>query len=93
LDAPVDHGLFDYNGYFPDGIFRYNVPALGGYFSAATFNALQAIGLEPHGLVVNGPIFANGMTAPASYPSLVDPADATLLPSRSPWTKGGSCRI
>jgi hypothetical protein len=76
--APVDHGLFDYNGYFPDGIFRYNVPALGGYFSAPTFDALQAIGLERHGLIVNGPIFANGMTAPSSYLPLVDPADATL---------------
>ena len=37
--------LFDYNGYFPDGIFRYNVPTLGGYFSAASFDALEAIGL------------------------------------------------
>jgi hypothetical protein len=35
--GPIDHGLFDYNGYFPDGIFRYNVPELGGYFTAPTF--------------------------------------------------------
>src|SRR5581483_4090419 len=22
-DAPIDHGTFDYNGYFPDGVFLY----------------------------------------------------------------------
>jgi hypothetical protein len=76
--GPIDNGTFDYNGYFPDGIFRYRVPALGGYFAAAGFAALQALGMEQHGLIVNGPIFANGMTAPASYLALVSPAVATL---------------
>ncbi|MDQ6678854.1 MAG: hypothetical protein M3Z09_16340 [Acidobacteriota bacterium] len=77
-EGPIDHGTFDYNGYFPDGAFHFNTPSLGFYVLAPNFAALQSIGMEQRGRIVNGPIFANGMTAPASYLPLLNPADATL---------------
>ena len=76
--GPIDHGTFDYNGYFPDGIFRFNNPALGGYFLAPNFASLQSLGMEQHGVILNGMIFANGMTAPPTYIAQLSPVDATL---------------
>jgi hypothetical protein len=76
--GPMDHGTFDYNGYFPDGIFAYNNPALGGYLIEPNFASLQGAGMEPHGFLATGPLFASGLAAPASYTTLMPPADASL---------------
>jgi hypothetical protein len=76
--GPIDHGTFDYNGYFPDGIFAFNNPLYGGYFLKFGFASLQALGMEQHGVLATGPIFASGLTAPASYTIQMPPADATL---------------
>ncbi|MCU1262356.1 MAG: hypothetical protein JWO80_5241 [Bryobacterales bacterium] len=75
--GPIDHGTFDYNAYYPNGIFRFNNPMLGGYFLAPDFAGLQKLGMETHGILANNGIFAN-LIAPFSYTALMPPADATL---------------
>jgi hypothetical protein len=86
--GPIDHGLFDYNGYFPDGIFRFNMPQLGGYFYQPNFAGLQSLGMEPHGMLATGPLFASGLTAPSTYTTQMPPADATLAPKASVLDQG-----
>jgi hypothetical protein len=77
-DGAIDDGRFDFDGYFPDGGFRFNVPPAGlvGYPS---FGAMQTAGaFEAHGVLIGEPVFANGLTAPASYTVMLPPADVTL---------------
>ena len=57
---------FDYDGYFPDGAFRFNLPP-DGLVDFASFAALQAGGLEGNGVLLAQPIFANGLVPPADY--------------------------
>lgn len=76
--GPIDHGTFDYNGYFPDGIFAFNNSLYGGYFLRFGFASLQALGMESHGIIASGPLFANGLTPPASYTTFVTPQDVSL---------------
>ena len=75
-DAPIDDGTFDYNGYFPDGRFLF-LWANRGYTNFANFAAMQSGGVEPHGRLLGGQIFANGLTAPTSYLNRLSPQDVT----------------
>jgi MYXO-CTERM domain-containing protein len=76
-DAPVDDGLFDYDGYLPDGRFTWNKAGVGNQ-NYMTFAAAQAGGWETHGLILTAPVFASGLTAPATYKTVVTPADVAL---------------
>ena len=76
--GPIDHGVFDYNGYYPDGVFRFNDPLRGGLFSSRNFATLKSAGMEPHGMLVTASPFASGLVPPASYTELVASADVTL---------------
>ncbi len=77
-DGAIDDGRFDFDGYFPDGGFRFN-PAALGLVSYPSFADLQAGGLfEGHGVLLSTPIFANGLAAPADYTTVLVPQDATL---------------
>ena len=78
--GPIDDGRFDYNGYFPDGAFRFNLPP-AGLTSFFSFTSLQAGGLETHGRLLSQPIFANGLTPPSDFSETVAPVDATLATS------------
>jgi hypothetical protein len=71
----IDDGIFDYNGYFPAGAFRFNMGGLRNFVNLA---ALQAAGMEMHGLVLAQPVFASGLAAPASYKEFFDSPDASL---------------
>ena len=76
--APTDDGVFDYNGYYPDGMF---VIRLGTFrYSFQNFAQAQASGLmEAHGLLLGQPIFANGLVPPDTYKGTIDPPpDVTL---------------
>jgi hypothetical protein len=75
-DGPIDEGEIDYNGYYPDGIFRWDFP--GGYATYSNFAAMQAGGMEVNGVLLDASTFANGLTAPASYTTEMAPQDATL---------------
>ncbi len=76
----VDDGHFDYDGYWPDGPMSFNLAVPGGYaFSNwPNFAAVQAGGLETHGLILNGQIFANGLVGMPTYTNLLPPQDVTL---------------
>jgi hypothetical protein len=77
--GPIRDGVFDYNGYWPDGGFTLNLPpAQGGYSRFANFAAMQRAGIEPHGLLLAPPVFANGLAPPASYRVTLEPQDAPL---------------
>ncbi len=78
--GPIDHGRFDFNGYFPDGVFRFNLPP-AGLVSSPSFAALQATGMETSGVLLAQPIFANGLVPPPDYTSTLTPADVTLDPT------------
>ena len=75
--GPIVDGLFDANGYFPDGGFRFNLPP-DGLVAYASFAAMQAGAMESSGTLLAEPIFDNGLAAPASYTSTLSPADLTL---------------
>ncbi len=76
-NAPMVGGLFDANGYYPDGGFRFYLPPAGP-LSYANFAALQAAGLETNGSLLTEPVFDNGLAAPASYTQTLAPLDVTL---------------
>jgi hypothetical protein len=77
----IDDGLFDYNGYYPDGVFRFNLPAQGGLRSFPSFAALQGAGVETHGLSLENDIFASGLAAPAQSSELIEAPDVSLDPN------------
>jgi hypothetical protein len=83
----IDHGLFDYDGYFPDGPMTFDF--LSGYAAWSNFAGVQA-GLleEPHGLVLNGLPFETPIQIPASWMTFMTPQDISLAPGSSPVDRG-----
>jgi hypothetical protein len=86
--APIDDGVFDFNGYYPDAHFGFNLPNKGGYQNYPSFAALQAGGLEQHGLILNGTVFASGIVAPETYVNLLRPQDTTLAANSPALDRG-----
>ena len=85
--GPIDDGMFDANGYYPDGVFRFNLlPA--GLTSYASFAALQTAGMEPHGTLLDLPVFANGLVAPGDYTTALTPQDVTLASGAGALDRG-----
>jgi hypothetical protein len=85
--GPIDDGLFDYNGYFSDGAFVFNFLGLG-YRNFANFAAAQSGGLETHGRLLNQPVFASGLIAPASSTAFLAPQDVTLASTSNALDRG-----
>lgn len=85
-DGTVDDGTFDYNGYRPDGAFRINFT--GGAVSVASFAALQAAGVEVHGMLLPASPFASGLEPPASYTSTMTAQDVSLASGAAPLDRG-----
>ena len=86
--TPVDHGMFDYNGYFPDGLFWLGTIA-GTRVQYDNFAGLQAGGVfEAHGSLVDAAVFANGEVGPDDPMTKHPPFDATLSASSSALDKG-----
>ncbi len=78
-DTPIDYvtATIDSNGYWPDGAFHFGYGATG--MTYPNFAAVVAGGrYEAHGELLNAPIFAGGLVAPADYRTTVTPADVTL---------------
>src|SRR5579884_52599 len=80
-ESPIDNGMFDYNGYYPDGTFVYVYPSWRDV--VPSFAALAATGVEQHGVGVTPQTLASGLTGPVSHVALVQPQDAALA-SNSP---------
>jgi MYXO-CTERM domain-containing protein len=87
--SPIDDGTFDYDGYYPDGIFDYSFVG-SGYQKVTSFAMARSTqpGFEPHGLLLTTPIFASGLTAPADYKGVLDPADVTLAAGSNALDRG-----
>lgn len=75
--GPIDDGTFDYNAYWPDKEFRFNRPP-NGLVRYTSFAAMQAGGLETHGVLMTGSPFANGLLPPATYKENLPARDVDL---------------
>jgi hypothetical protein len=75
--GPVDGGVFRNDGYYPDGVFRFNLPP-AGHVAYSSFADMQAAGLEAGGRVLTQPIFESGLLAPADFTVEIGPEDVTL---------------
>lgn len=70
-----ENGLFDYNGYYPDGIFHFGVTGT----PQSSLAALKAAGvLEDNGLIAPSNVFQNLAAAPASYQPEIQPSAADV---------------
>jgi hypothetical protein len=78
-DGPIHQSRIAYNGYYPDGIFRWEFP--GGYETHANFAAMQSNGMEVNGVLLGASMFSTGLTAPATYVPELSPQDVTLFPT------------
>jgi hypothetical protein len=88
-DQPVDPETdsFDYDGFFPDGQFHMGSGKDGANY--ASFAAMAAGGrYEAHGRVVGAGLFADGLTAPASYTAHVTPGDGALATGSDALDRG-----
>jgi len=85
--GPIDDGLFDYNAYFPDKEFRFNRPP-NGLVKYASFAAMQAGGLETHGVLLTGSPFASGLMPPATYAENLAAQDVALAAGSAAIDKG-----
>jgi hypothetical protein len=85
-DGRIDHGIFDYNGYFPDGLFRFTLePKRTRTF--LTLGVLQNAGIETHGVALSQPVFQSGLSADTSGAFAI-PADASLAPNSAAIDRG-----
>jgi hypothetical protein len=76
--APIVGGLFDSDGWYPDGAFRFDVPP-AGLVAWPSFADMQAGGIfEASGTLLAQPIFASGLMPPPSYTTALAPQDVTL---------------
>ena len=72
--VPIDDGVLDGNGYYPDGFFDF-----GGADKWQGFAAMQMAGkFEASGVLLTAGTFASGLQAPASYVEAVPEPDVTL---------------
>jgi hypothetical protein len=70
----IDDGIFDSNGWFPDGTFDFH--AAGSWPS---FAAMQAQGtFEANGTLLTTPTFASGLVPPSTFRVTMAAQDATL---------------
>ena len=86
--AQIDKGLFDYNGYYPDGKFWLGV-VNGSNVLANDFAGLMAGGIfEMNGALLDGETFASGAKGPADPQALAMATDVTLAPSSKALDRG-----
>jgi len=78
-DGPISNAEIDYNGYYPDGTFRWDFPA--GYSTYSSFAAMQADGMEVSGVLIDSSTFESGLIGPITYTTELTPQDLTLAPS------------
>lgn len=75
--VPIDGGVLDGNGWYPDGIFDFD--NAGNWPS---FAAMQAAGVfEAAGRLLDAGTFQSGLAAPADYTVALPDPDATLAPA------------
>jgi uncharacterized membrane protein YgcG len=86
--AKINQGVFDYNGYYPDGGFWLGV-VNGSNVLADNFAALMAGGIfEMNGALLDGETFASGAKGPADPQALATPVDVTLSAASKALDRG-----
>lgn len=86
--AGIDRGVFDFNGYFPDG--RFWLGRMNGVNQLfANFAALRASGVfETQGTLLTEPIFAADFVGPPGGKVRHEPADFTLAGASNAIDRG-----
>jgi hypothetical protein len=83
----VDDGIFDYNGYYPDGKFIFATPT--GYATYSNFASMTAAGqFEPHGVLLQSSPFISGLVGPVAYTRLMPPFAVQLAPDSGALDRG-----
>jgi hypothetical protein len=85
-EGPIDDGTFDYDAYYPDKEFRFNLA--GALTKYSSFAQMQAAGIETHGVLLSATPFANGLVPPAAYTITMAAQDVTLAAGSPPIDKG-----
>lgn len=82
--ATIDGGMFDYNGYHPDGSFWFGRDTAGQNNLWDSFQEVQQGGVfEANGRLVAASPFANGFVAPDDYRTRHEPQELTLADDSS----------
>jgi hypothetical protein len=85
--ARLNRGLFDYNGYFPDGHFMFGtVSGVDRLFTS--FAQAQAGGVEPNGTLLGSSIFQGGFVGPANEEFRHAAPDFSLAPASNAVDRG-----
>nr|MBA2304564.1 hypothetical protein [Acidobacteriota bacterium] len=85
--AGINAGLFDFNGYYPDGQFMFGTVA-GFDRLFTTFAQAQAGGVESHGVLLSRSVFQTGSVGPADEELRHGAPDFTLSPGSNAIDRG-----
>ena len=77
-NAPINGGIFNSNGYYPDGVFAYNFIGTGYRQYASLAAAQSGAAVESQGFIVPQATFASGYTATTNYSLRQSPPDLAL---------------
>jgi hypothetical protein len=82
----LEDATFDYNGYFPDGVFFFNLeqPRMH-YFTS--FAELREMGMEQHGAALAAPVFRGGLAA-VPHEEMAAPGDVELAAGSAALDRG-----
>jgi hypothetical protein len=73
----IEFGVIDYNGWSPDGEFKFD-------YSWDGFSSLQSKSpYERHGRILKGPVFLEQMAVPSQFASFMSPPRSVMLHSES----------
>jgi len=86
--AGINRGVFDYNGYFPDGEFMFGTVA-GVNRLYANFAQVKSSGVvEQNGVLLTEAIFQGGFVGPADEQTRHNPPDFTLAATSNALDRG-----
>jgi hypothetical protein len=74
----INNGVFNDNGYYPDGVFAYNFAGVGYRQYGSLAAARAATGVEAQGFLATPGVFANGLVGVSNYTIAQNPVDLTL---------------
>lgn len=76
VTAPTPNPVFDYNGYRPDGVFKFGDPFVT-FANMAALHGSTNPPLEHNGRILGDPVFESNTDAPFSYTALIARDDDT----------------
>jgi hypothetical protein len=76
--AGINHGVFDYNGYYPDGAFMFGTVAGVNRLYTSFADAQVSGQVETHGVLLTRSVFLQGFVGPSDARATYVPPDFTL---------------